>query len=212
MFLKLRTNGRKQLVYAGVPYLFNSPPKCSYLLGSAHGSTGTPNSMICLQVAAMHQLPKASFWQLCPTMPHTSFAYHTWHVQLTSKILQCQETSGTKFSNAMCLQIVPFVPQHIKIPSEITQALIKSWVPRIHTAPSANGRGELHIQLFLGWWSTMEHPNPGCSRKISNLGKHPWKIVEMCSVCQACHFQQRKHQGYSPEFNHLDLSSNSTVE
>lgn len=44
------------------------------------------------------------------TLPHTSFAYHTWHVQLTSKIPQCQETSGTKFSNAMCSQIVP---QHI---------------------------------------------------------------------------------------------------
>ena len=44
----------------GVLYPFNSPPECSYLPGNPHGSTGTQNSMICLQVAAMQQVLKAS--------------------------------------------------------------------------------------------------------------------------------------------------------
>jgi hypothetical protein len=115
----------------------------------------------------MDQQEHRTAWSVCRLLPCTScqkhhsdnFAPHIICISHLARAAHFQDSTMSRDFRNKVLQRDMFAdcPQHtIKIPSEITQALIKSWVPRIHTsAPSANvGRGELHIQLFLGWWST----------------------------------------------------------
>ena len=187
----------------GVPYPVNSPLECRYLPGSPHGSTGT-------------QVPKASqevhVCCILATLPKT---YHL-HIPLGMcssfprfyNVKRLQEQSSP-FQRDVFTDCLPTY-QTCQRSKRDHQALIKSYrCPQCthQPVPPTSAGGELHIQLFLGWWSTnprrlLRKNKQGQSRQTSEENSSG----NVLSFVKPATFDKRNTLA-SPEFNHLGLSS-----